>query len=127
MKTFAKNDYYIQLSFLLIGLILTLLDITIFKKGLVFLFYFIVGIPQLISFVIRAFQETKKSLRYVVYGVFIIPVWISWLIILGFNTNNDITNFFGVILIASVFYSPVLAIVYVYDIYKLYTFEKQTL
>lgn len=126
MKTFATNDFYIQLLFFLIGLILIFLDIVIIKKGFGFLFYFIVGIPQLISFCIKAFQETKKSLRYIVYGFFIIPIWISWLFILGFNSNNDVTNFFGCILIVSIFYSPVLAIVYVYDCYKFFKSQKQT-
>jgi len=120
MKTFAKNNYYIQLSLLIIGLALALLDALIFHKGFVFLSYFIVGIPQLISFLIKAFQQTEKSLRYIVYGFFIIPVWISWLVILGIHQNNDTVNFFGYILIASVFYSPLLAIIYVYDNYKTY-------
>jgi len=124
MKTFAKNDYYIQLLFFLIGLILALLDLTIIKKGFVFLFYFIVGIPQLISFCIKAFQETRKSLGYIVYGFFIIPVWASWLVVLVPNSNNDSVNLFGYILMASVFYSPILAIVYVYDSYIFFKSQK---
>ncbi len=122
MKTFAKNDFYIQLSFLVIGLITVLLGIVVFENATVFLSYFIVGIPQLISFIIKAFQETKKSWLYIVYGILIIPVWISWLIILAFNSNNEVTNFFGYILIASIFYSPILALLYIFDCYKLYKY-----
>ncbi|MFY7844321.1 hypothetical protein [Chryseobacterium gambrini] len=122
MKTFVKNDFYIQLSFLVIGLILVFLGIVVFENATVFLSYFIVGIPQLISFISRAFQKTKKSWLFIVYGIFIVPVWISWLIILAFNNNNDVTNFFGYILIASVFYSPVLAILYIIDCYKTYEY-----
>lgn len=125
MKTFAKNDFYIQLSFLVIGLITVFLGIVVFENATVFLSYFIVGIPQLISFIIRAFQEIKKSWLYIVYGILIIPVWISWLIILAFNNNNEVTNFFGYILITSIFYSPFLAVVYVYDAYEFYKSQKQ--
>lgn len=122
MKTSIKNDFYIQLLFLVIGLILVFLGIVVFENATVFLFYFVVGIPQLISFISRAFQKTKKSWLFIVYGIFIVPVWISWLIILAFNNNNDVTNFFGYILIASVFYSPVLAILYIIDCYKTYEY-----
>ncbi|WP_415328078.1 hypothetical protein [Chryseobacterium sp. MMS23-Vi53] len=120
MKTFAKNDFYIQLSLFIIGLITVFLGIVVFENAVVYLFYFIVGIPQLISFIIRAFQEIKKSWLYIVYGIFIIPVWISWLIILAFNNNNEVTN----VLIASIFYSPFLAIIYVYDTYEFYKSQK---
>jgi hypothetical protein len=122
MKTFAKNDFYIQFYVLMAGLVSIIIGIGL-GYG-IFLFYFVVGIPQLISFLIKAFQETEKSLTYIIYGFFIIPVWVSWLAVLGFNNNNDVTNFFGYILIASVFYSPILAIVYVYDSYKLYKSQK---
>lgn len=123
MKNFAKNDYYIQLCVLIAGLFSILIGIILGYGA--FLFYFIVGIPQLISFCIKAFRHTKKSLSYIVYGIFIIPVWVSWMVILGFSNNNDITIFFGYILIAAAFYSPFLAIFYVYDAYELYQSEKQ--
>jgi hypothetical protein len=121
MKTFAKNDFYIQFYILLTVIAFIILGIFVLGYA-AFLFYFVVGISQLISFIIKAFQKTKKSWMYIVYGIFIMPVWISWLIVLAFNSNNDVTNFFGCILIASIFYSPVLAIIYVYDCYKLYKF-----
>ncbi len=122
MKTFAKNDFYFQIFVLIAGVLSIIIGIRLGYGA--FLFYFVVGIPQLISFCIKAFQETRKSLGYIVYGFFIIPVWISWLVILGFNNNNDVTNFFGYILLASAFYSPFLAIVYVYDAYKFYKSQK---
>jgi hypothetical protein len=122
MKTFAKNDFYIQFYVLIAGLVSIIIGIGL-GYG-IFLFYFIVGIPQLISFLIKAFQEKEKSLTYIIYGFFIMPVWVSWLAVLGFNNINDVTNFFGYILIASVFYSLILAIVYVYDSYKLYKSQK---
>lgn len=122
MKTFAKNDFYIQLCILIAGLLSIIIGIILGYGA--FLFYFVVGIPQLISFIIKAFQDTKKSLGYIVYGFFIIPVWIAWLVILGFNNNNDVTNFFGYILLASAFYSPVLAILYAYDSYIFFKSQK---
>jgi hypothetical protein len=124
MKTFAKNDFHIQLCILIIGLLSIIIGIGL-DYGIL-LFYFVVGIPQLISFLIKAFQKTDKSPRYIIYGFFIMPVWISWLVILGLNNNSDVTNFFGFILVLSGFYSPVLAIVYVYDSYKFYKSLKET-
>lgn len=123
MKTFAKNDFYFQIFVLIAGALSIIIGIGL-GYGAV-LFYFVVGIPQLISFLIKAFQNIKKSLSYIIYGIFIIPVWISWLVILGFSNNNDVTNFFGYILLASAFYSPFLAIVYVYDVYEFYKSQKQ--
>jgi len=51
MKTFTKYDYYIQLFFIIVGP-----QAFIFGglSGFV-LFYFIVGIPQLIGFLIKLF------------------------------------------------------------------------
>jgi len=118
MKTFLKVDYYLQIFFLIAGIISAIIGCFL-DFGFI-LFYFIVGIPQLISFSIRAFQISKKTWMYNVYAVFIIPVWISWIFIIGLNNNTSITDVFGFILIASVFYSPVLAVLYVVDTYKLY-------
>jgi len=123
MKNSAKNDYYIQLCILTAGLLSIIIGMVL-GYGVI-LFYFVVGIPQLITYIIKGFQGTKKSLGYIVYGFFIIPVWISWLVLLGFNNNNDVTNFFGYILLASVFYSPVLALIYVYDSYMFFKSQKQ--
>ncbi|MDH6254407.1 cell division protein FtsX [Chryseobacterium sp. H1D6B] len=122
MRDFIKYDYYIQLFFLIAGTVTAVFG---FFLGLgCMLFYFVVGIPQLVSFLIKAFQQTKKSMSYIVYGIFIIPVWLSILIVLAFNNEADITNFFGYILIISLVYSPLLAVLYVYDNYKLYQSNK---
>ena len=108
MKTFMKYDFYIQLFFFGAAVL------TALALGILY-FYFIAGIPQLISFVIRAFQKGKKSIRYIIYGIFIIPVWISLFIVFLFKDNHDIVNFFGYILILSLFYSPILSLFYVFD------------
>ncbi|MDW9382427.1 hypothetical protein [Chryseobacterium sp. JV558] len=113
MKTFAKYDYYIQLFFIIIG------PMTFIFGGLsgLILFYFIVGIPQLISFLIKLFLGTKKSLLYIAYSIVIIPVWI---IVTMLYMEKHINDFFGYILMASLLYSPVMAAAYVYDCYNTY-------
>lgn len=117
MKEFSKIDYNVQVYFLIVGIAVSIL---LFTVGGFILFYFIVGIPQLISFLIKAFQKTKKSYRYIVYGIFILPVWISWIMVFVFEDNKAISDVFGVIILAAFFYSPVLAGVYIYDNYKIY-------
>ncbi|WP_131368669.1 hypothetical protein [Chryseobacterium luteum] len=107
MKTFTKYDFYIQLLFLAAGVLAAV------SEGILF-FYFIVGIPQLISFIIRVFQKNKKTVGYIIYGIFIIPVWISLLMIFLFKHNHDVTDFFGSILMLSLFYSLIMAIIYVF-------------
>lgn len=123
MEKWITYDYYIQLSCLIIGIIAAFVGI-FFGVGFM-LFYFIVGIPQLISFLIKAFHQKKKSIVYIIYGIGIIPVWFS-ITIIGLNQDNDITNFFGFILIASLIYSPVLAFLYTYETYKIYQSLKYT-
>ncbi|HCA07736.1 hypothetical protein [Chryseobacterium sp.] len=105
MKTFVKIDFYSQLFFLGVGALAAL------SEGILF-FYFIVGIPQLISFLIRLFLPIKKSVFYIIYGILIIPVWVS---ILSAYTDYNISQFLDPILLASLFYSPVMAAIYIYD------------
>ncbi|WNI38234.1 hypothetical protein [Chryseobacterium sp. SG20098] len=113
MKTFAKYDYYIQLFFTIIGP-----QAFIFGglSGFV-LFYFIVGIPQLVSFLIKLFFKTKKSALYIAYGIVIVPVWIIVTILF---TEKHINDFFGYVLMVALLYSPVMAAAYVYDCYTTY-------
>ncbi|WP_336959098.1 hypothetical protein [Chryseobacterium contaminans] len=116
MKNFIKYDYYIQVFFLVLGpLALIMGDVT----GLL-LCYFTVGIPQLISFLIRLFLTIKKTPFYIVYGILIIPVWISVLLIAIFKISNDITEIPSIIVMMAFFYSPLLAIFYVYEYHDLY-------
>lgn len=116
MKTFLKNDFYFQLFFLIAGVFSAIIG-CFFDFGIM-LFYFVVGIPQLISFSIRAFNKDRKSIIYITYGIFILPVWMSLLIIFGLQNEYGITNFLGTILIISLIYSPVIAMFYVYDAYE---------
>jgi len=74
MKTFAKYDFYIQLLILIIGIISIFTIDNSFIEGLSF--YFIVGISQLISYIMKLFFKGEKSVLFIVYGIFIIPIWI---------------------------------------------------
>ncbi|MGN7756909.1 MULTISPECIES: hypothetical protein [Chryseobacterium] len=114
MKTFAAYDFYIQLAILIAGIIIE--SIGIFGGA----FYFVVGIPQLVSFLIRVLQPGKKSLLYIIYGILILPVWISLLLVFGLKVHPDITEMLLMILIGALFYSPVMAVIYIYDNYRTY-------
>ncbi|MCW3162543.1 hypothetical protein [Chryseobacterium oryctis] len=118
MKKFIKYDYYAQLLFLIIGIVVAIVGGS--NGWGILLFYFIVGIPQLISFLIKLFLKIPKSTSYIIYGIFILPVWLSFTVIIAFKQYNDITNFFGLIILAAFFYSPLLAIMYVYENYYSY-------
>ncbi|KQT18591.1 hypothetical protein ASG31_07710 [Chryseobacterium sp. Leaf404] len=116
MNNSLKLDYYTQLFFLIAGIISAVIG-CFFDFGFM-LFYFVVGIPQLLSFTVRAFQKENKSVVYIVYGIFILPVWLSLLIVFGLNNEYGIANFLGYVLIISLVYSPVLSFFYVYDLYQ---------
>ncbi|MDN3692219.1 hypothetical protein QWZ06_08060 [Chryseobacterium tructae] len=118
MKKFVKYDYYAQLSFSVIAVIATIWG---FRAWGFMAFYFIIGIPQLISFLVRLFMKTKKSILYIIYGITILPVWLSMLFIIVFQGNNNVTNFFGFILILALIYSPIMALLYIHETYSLYT------
>ncbi|REC46609.1 hypothetical protein [Chryseobacterium pennipullorum] len=117
MKEFAKYDYFIQLFVSIIAVITTVAG---FQTWGFMAFYVIVGIFQLISFLIRLFIKTKKSVMYVVYGITILPVWSSILCIFLCKQNNGITNFLGYILIGALIYSPIMAILYIHETYHQY-------
>lgn len=123
MKTFIKYDYYIQVLFLIAGINATLVE---FQEWNILTFYFVVGIPQLISFLIRLFLKSKKSGRYIVYGIMIIPVWISLLLAVVCKGEEYVVNLAGPLMIYALFYSPILALVYIYDCYSQYETLKLT-
>jgi hypothetical protein len=114
MKTFARYDFYIQLAILVAGFVTE--SMGVFGGA----FYFVVGIPQFVSFLIRALQPEKKSVLYIIYGILILPVWISLLLVVGLKVHPDIAELLLLILIGALFYSPVMAVIYIYDNYRLY-------
>lgn len=116
MKSFAKYDLYIQIFFIVIGFIVTII------KGLDgwILFYFIVGIPQLISFVIKIFLKIKISPLFLIYGIAILPVWISIVILKIIGTDHQLTDIFSCIIMMAFFYSPFMVLLYVFENHNLY-------
>lgn len=94
--------------------------------GYIFLlFYYVTGGAQLISFLIRLFLPIKKSVFYIIYGLLIVPVWISMLLIYSSDADYNISHALMPVLIAALFYSPVMAVVYIYDNYRVYKSYEQ--
>lgn len=116
MEKFIKYDYYAQLFFLILGPQAFIIG---GFSGLI-LFYFIVGIPQLISYLIRLFLSIKKTPFYYAYGILIIPVWISIILVVIFKMGNAVTEIPSVIVMMAFFYSPLLALFYVDECRHLY-------
>ncbi|SFN03899.1 hypothetical protein SAMN05421594_0559 [Chryseobacterium oleae] len=115
MRTFVIIDFYIQLIMLMTGMILAS-----FGGYNFLLFYYVTGSAQLISFLIRLFLPIKKSVFYIIYGILIIPVWVSILLKYASVANYDISQILMSVLFASLFYSPVMAVIYIYDYYRVY-------
>lgn len=123
MKTFAKYDFYVQLLILITGIISIFTMDNSFIEGVSF--YFIVGIPQMISYIIKALFLKEKSVLFIIYGIFIIPIWISLLLLILFQSQGiKAYELFIIIPFFGLFYSPVLALVYIFDSYKLYQYQK---
>ncbi|MFZ4929482.1 hypothetical protein [Chryseobacterium sp. Mn2064] len=116
MKTFVKYDFYIQLFFLMVW------PLTLLLVGgpAIIWFYFMVGFPQLISFLIKLFLRLKKTLPFYIYGAFIIPAWISLVLIVVFNIEGACREIPEMILMMAILYSPPLAILYICENYDLY-------
>lgn len=91
-----------------------------FEGNAIILFYYVVGGSQLISFFIRAFLPEKKSVLYIIYGVLILPVWVSLMITFGLKVHSGFSELMLFILIGALIYSPVMAVLYIYDNYSVY-------
>ena len=111
MKQFLKFDYYLQLIVLVgyIVYIITQLILGSDSSNTWFLFYFVVGGTQLISYLIRIFLGFWKDLFIKIYGFMIMPIWIF----LGLMCLDLDIDLFFFILIIGLFTSPFLALAYV--------------
>lgn len=116
MKKFVKYDLYVQLFFLIVGCLVTII------KGWDgwILFYFIVGIPQLISFFVKIFLKIRISSLFLIYGVTIVPVWISIVILKIVGSDYQVTGIPVCIVMMAFFYSPFMALLYVFESHNLY-------
>lgn len=118
MKTFTKIDYFIQIFALVVGFLSL---INGFQDMGALRFYFIVGGSQLISFMIRLFLKEKKSPGYIAYGILILPVWIILLIYFLMGPFKYPASLLY-LLMCSLMYSPIMAIIYIYYCYINYKF-----
>jgi len=121
MKRFFKIDYYVQ-AFTLISILILLPFIYTITPRYFLLLYFIAGMIQLFSYVLRLTMRYRKSILFKLYGWSILPVWAAlftgWY---GYVQNSDfIICLCLFILIAALFYSPVMAILYVLDCRRVY-------
>ncbi len=119
MKTFTKIDYFVQIFALIVGF---LSIINRFQDMGALRFYFIVGGAQLVSFLIRLFLKEKKSPGYIAYGILILPVWMILLAFFLFGNTIKYPAFLLYLLMSSLVYSPVMAVIYIYYCYKKYQF-----
>jgi len=117
MKTFLKYDYFIQLIILIVCIVGAVIH---YKDWKFIEFYYLVGGAQLISYLIRLFLKLKQSSEFRVYGLTIMPVWIC-LLLVDQKIYNELTMaLMGIFLLLSLLYTPIMAILYVYDCYNTY-------
>lgn len=116
MKNFIKYDLFVQTFFLIAGCLVTIIE---GWEGWI-LFYFIVGIPQLISFLVKIFLKIKTSPLFLIYGIAILPVWISIVILKTIGIDYQVTDIPVCIIMMAFFYSPFMALLYVIESHNLY-------
>ncbi len=110
MKTFLKIDYYLQLAvffgYITIGFVYGLIKDDLFAVW--FIFYFVVGGFQLVSYLIKILIGFWTDLFIKIYGVLILPIWIVLLL----DRLSFPTDIFAFIPVYGLFTSPFLAIAY---------------
>lgn len=117
MENYYKYDFKIQRFCLIAGVILGCITC---ESGIgVLIFYVIVGVPQLLSFIFRMIKKDKITLSYKIYGFCIIPIWITILMIIILDLGPSVSVILYSFLIISLIYSPILSVIYVYDLYKI--------
>lgn len=120
MKTFIICDFYLQILFLISGIVSAFTCESYFQ-GIPF--YFIVGFPQLISYIIKLFLDVERSSISFIYGFFIIPIWICLTLNMFFGEySHELNNILMIVPFYGLFYSPILAILYIIYCYKLYKY-----
>jgi hypothetical protein len=119
MKNFAKNDFYFQVTIFVIISMIVLIAFIVGNEKMIWLFYFGVGVSQLVSYLIRCSYEYKKSLLFKIYGFFIIPIYLSLIGMIIF-AEMQFMSFLIVIPMLALYYSPFMALIFVYDNYKTY-------
>ena len=118
MKTFAKNDFYFQLTIFVVISITVIIALLAGNEKIIWLFYVGIGISQLVSYLIRCSYNYKKSLIFKVYGYLILPIFPSLILLAIFGNIDSAAGIFIIIPILSFFYSPILAVLYLVDCYQ---------
>ncbi|MNT05387.1 hypothetical protein D3C71_412330 [compost metagenome] len=121
MKSFFKTDLYVQVFNIICALIL-LPVVYLYASSYVLLLYIAVGIIQLISYLIRLSMDYKKSTLFRLYGILMMPVWAA--LLMGITALSIKSGALAAIclwiLFAALFLSPIMAIVYAVDCWKVY-------
>ena len=125
MKTFAKNDFYFQLTIFVVISITVIIALLAGNEKIIWLFYVGIGISQLVSYLIRCFYNYKKSFIFKVYGYLILPIFPSLILLAIFGNIDTAAGVFIIIPILSFFYSPILAALYLIDCHSFYKSQKQ--
>lgn len=103
MKTFAKNDFYFQLTIFVVISITVIIALLAGNEKIIWLFYFGIGISQLVSYLIRCSYNYKKSLIFKVYSYLILPIFPSLILLAIFGNIDTAAGVFIVIPIISFF------------------------
>lgn len=109
MKTFLKVDYYLQIivffGYIIFGFVYGLIKSDLFSVW--WMFYFVVGGFQLISYLTKLMMGFWNDLFMKIYGVLILPVWFA-LLLYQINLHLDFIVVFGALA------SPFLAFFYLF-------------
>ncbi|KIC63732.1 hypothetical protein [Chryseobacterium taiwanense] len=123
MKAFLKYDFYFQSTIFIAYIIgwLVIEHYDLIFENYFLLFYHVMGGIQLLSYLIRLGLKYPKNLMYILYGIFIIPVW---LIYFYDSQIEKVGEIFFYILFFGFIYSPFLAISYIIYTYIAYKSQK---
>lgn len=121
MKTFFKIDAWLQMPLSIIALILLPVALFLDQELLIYI-YLVTGLVQLCSFLIRLMLPYPKSKLFKLYGWLMMPVWLVLLLFMLNATNVGWPLGMLVLLYmaAAVFFSPILAIAYAQDCWRVY-------
>jgi hypothetical protein len=121
MKRFFKTDFYIQACTVICAVML-LPVVYLYASNYLLLLYLAVGLIQLISYLIRLSMHYKKTPLFRLYGIFMIPVWLA--LLMGITAlslqSESLTTICLWVLLAALFFSPIMAIIYALDCRKVY-------
>jgi hypothetical protein len=121
MKQFFKVDAYIQVIVCILMIILMPIAFFFDTKFVIYV-YLGTGLIQLCSYLVRLFLPYPKARLYKLYAWLMMPVW--FIILLFALKTTGVGWIIGMIaiiyMVAALFFSPVLAIAYSQDCWRVY-------